>query len=66
MIGYVARDKSGELYVYSDKPNYDEDCGVWYGPEYIGVALIEDIAKEFEDLSYTDELIKVEINIKRI
>lgn len=66
MIGYIARDKNGELYVYSETPKYDEDYDVWYGSEYIGVTPTEDIAKEFEDLSYTDEPIKVEINIKRI
>lgn len=64
MIGYVARDKDGSLYLYDNCPVYEEEYGGWFGsPDMINIT---NQCDEFDDLHYTDEPVKVEINIKRI
>lgn len=64
MIGYIAKDRDGKLYLYSKKPKYDTIFKMWFS----GQKVIEITNKfpEFDSMSYTDEPIKVEINIKRI
>ena len=54
MIGYVAKDKDKEIYFYMEEPVYDDEREGWYSDS------------EFNTISYTDDPIKVEINIKRI
>ena len=65
MIGYIAKDRDNQLFLYDEKPEYEESIGQWVAGEYM---FIEDIniRNNFKDLSYTDEPIKVEINIKRV
>lgn len=62
MIGYVARDKTGELYLYNDLPIYDEKYGGWFAsPDMINIT---GYFPEFDDLHHTNDPVKVEINIK--
>lgn len=66
MIGYVAKDKNGEIYLHKELPKY-EDNGVYKGWFSSCDELnITNEFSEFDDLKYTDEPVKVEINIKRI
>ena len=64
MIGYVAKDKNGEVYLHIEEPVYEVELGGWYSsPDMINIT---GQFPEFDNMSYKDELIKVEINIKRI
>lgn len=64
MIGYVAKDKDDKLYLYSEKPEYHKDDGMWIGsPDYLDIT---GQFPEFNNMSYTDEPIKVEIKIERV
>ena len=64
MIGYVAKDKDGEIYLHTEEPAYDDELKGWYStPNMINIT---NQFPEFDIMSYTDEPIKVEINIKRI
>ena len=64
MIGYIARDKDGSLYLYDDCPIYNEKYGYWFGP--ICMTDITGQYPEFDNLQYTDEPVKVEIKFERI
>lgn len=64
MIGYVAKDKNGEVYIHMRKPHYDDDCEEWFSN--IEVIDITGQFPEFDSMSYTNEPVKVEINIKRV
>lgn len=64
MIGYVAKDKDGEIYLHTEKPIYSSDVVGWLSsPDMISIT---GQFPEFKNMSYTDEPVKVEINIKRI
>lgn len=64
MIGYVAKDKDGYIYLHTEKPTYHDDLGGWFSePELINIT---GHFHEFDDMFYTDEPIKVEINIKKV
>lgn len=64
MIGYVAKDKDGEIYLHTEEPVYEDELDGWYSsPDMINIT---GQFPEFDNMSYKDELIKVEINIKRI
>ena len=64
MIGYVAKDKDGEIYLHTKKLVYEDEFGSWYS--YPDIINITGQFPEFDNMSYTDEYIKVEINIERI
>ena len=64
MIGYVAKDKNGEVYLHTEEPTYADELEGWYSaPDIINIT---NQFSEFDNMSYTDEPIKVEINIKRV
>ena len=63
MIGYVAKDKDGEIYLHTEKPTYDGDFVGWFSWDAI---CITGQFSEFDDMSYTDEPIKVEIKLERV
>ena len=64
MIGYVAKDKDGEIYLHTEEPVYEDKLGGWYSsPDMINIT---GQFPEFDNMSYKDEFIKVEINIKKI
>ena len=64
MIGYVAKDKNGEIYLHRDKHEYDEELEGWYSePDMLHIT---DEFPEFDNISSDDEPVKVEINIKRV
>lgn len=63
MIRYVTKDKDGEVYIYTKKPIYHNVLEIWYS------SIMSNITgqfPEFDTMPYTEEPIKVEINIKRI
>ena len=64
MIGYVARDKDGEIYLHGEKSTYDDAIEGWYSA--LGMIDITEQFPEFDNMSYTDEPIKVEIKLERI
>ena len=41
-IKYAARDIGGDLYFYTDKPEYNKGTGMWEGPSYISAYLLTD------------------------
>lgn len=55
---YVARDKNGSLWLYSENPHREEACGVWYSG---CVNIMKLNRKEFPELKWEDELIKVKL-----
>lgn len=64
MIGYVAKDENGDVYLHIEKPTYDDELEGWFSTKEM--TDITGQFSEFDNMSYTDEPIKVEINIKRI
>ena len=63
MIGYVAKDANNTLYLYSNKPEYDKFSEMWFaGPDMIDIT---GQFSEFDNMSYIDEPIKVEIKLER-
>lgn len=65
MIGYIARDKDGLLYCHYTLPVRDED-NEWFWSDDDALFLKDECFPEFDNITYNDEPIKVEINIKRI
>lgn len=64
MIGYVAKDKSNEVYLHTEEPTYDNELEGWYSaPDMINIT---GQFPEFDSMSYTDEPIKVEIKLKKV
>ena len=64
MIGYVAKDKSGEIYLHTECPDYDDYSECWFSScEEINIT---NQFPEFDNMSYTDEPIKVEIKFERV
>ena len=65
MIGYVARDKDGDIYLYTEEPTYDYVIESWFSnnPEFINIT---GQFHEFDNMSYKDEPIKVEIKLEKV
>ena len=64
MIGYVAKDRDGEIYLHTEEPFYDDYAECWFSsPEEVRIT---GQFPEFDDMSYKDEPIKVEIKLERI
>lgn len=64
MIGYIAKDKDGQIYIHTEKPEYNDDFNAWFScPDCINIT---GEYSEFDNMSYTDEPIKVEIKLERI
>ena len=64
MIGYVARDKSGQLDLHPDKPVYEDEYEGWFSnPDCLNIT---DGFHEFDNLDYMDEPIKVIIKLKQL
>lgn len=64
MIGYVAKDKNGEVYLHTEEPSYEDGLEGWYSaPDMINIT---GQFSEFDNISYTDEPIKVEINLTKV
>jgi hypothetical protein len=67
MIAFIATDSDGEIWLYTEKPEKNEDMGYWFssGKDY-PADFIED---QFPHLSpkWTDEKpIQIEIHVKAI
>ena len=64
MIGYVARDKNGELYLHPELPHYEEEYVGWFStPDCLNIT---GQFSEFDNISYEDEPIKVIIKLKQL
>ena len=64
MIGYVAKDKNGEIYLHTEEPTYDNELEGWYSaPDMINIT---NQFTEFDNISYTDKPIKVEIKLEKV
>ena len=62
MIGYVAKDRNEEVYLHIEKPAYDDELEGWYSaPDMINIT---GQSSKFDNMSYTDEPIKVEIKVE--
>ena len=64
MIGYVAKDKNGRVYLHTEEPTYDNELEGWYS--YYGMINITGEFSKFDTISYTDKPIKVEIKFERV
>lgn len=64
MIGYVAKDADGEVYLHNKKPSFDEKYKGWFAD--CDMLNITNKFSEFDDLKYTDDPVKVEINLTKI
>ena len=63
MIGYIAKDKDGNVYLYSEEPYYDKSYEGWFSPEMLNIT---NEFEEFNSLNYRDKPVRVEIKLKRI
>lgn len=64
MIGYVAKDKDGEMYLHTEEPIYDGYAECWFSsPEEVRIT---EQFPEFDNISYTDKPIKVEIKLRKV
>ena len=64
MIGYVAKDKNGEVYLHTEEPAYDDRLKGWYSaPDMINIT---NQFSEFDNMSYNDKPIKVEIKLEKV
>ena len=64
MIGYVAKDKDKQVYLHAEEPIYDDYLKGWYSaPDMLNIT---NQFPEFDNMSYTDEPIKVEIKIEKV
>ena len=64
MIGYVAKDKNGQVYLHPDKPVYEDEYEGWFSNQ--NCLNITEQFPEFDSMSYTDEPIKVEIKLEKV
>ena len=64
MIGYVAKDKDGEVYLHEKEPYYDYKQEGWFSN--LNMYCITKQFPEFNNMSYTDEPIKVEIKLEKV
>lgn len=68
MTMWIARDPNGELYLFDEKPYYRVDYGFWmhhpYAPLNADKMVIHDIYGEFEDITFENSPIEVELKIK--
>ena len=64
MIGYVAKDRDREIYLYEKEPTYDNELEGWNST--LEMINITGQFPEFNNMSYTDKPIKVEIKLERI
>lgn len=64
MIGYVAKDKNGEVYLHPEEPAYNDELEGWYSaPDMINIT---GQFPEFNNMSYKYEPIKVEIKLEKV
>lgn len=64
MIGYVAKDKNKEIYLHTEKPICDDELKGWYSaPDMINIT---GQFPEFDNMSYVDKPIKVEIKLEKV
>ena len=64
MIGYVARDRSDLLYFHYTLPVRDAVNEWWSDDD--AFALKSELVSEFNNLTYNDEPVKVELTIKKV
>lgn len=64
MIGYVTKDLDGALYFHYNMPERDDE-NEWWWSDTNSFNLVGDF-KEFDTLTYYDDPVKVEFNMKRI
>lgn len=62
MIGYVARDLGGDLYLHQEEPTKEIDG--WYSQDFFQIT--DDMFPEFKDITYEEGPVKVEFNIKKV
>ena len=66
MIGYVARDEDGNIYLHRTEPVIEEFARrKAYYSEYFFV-LFDDDFPELKDITFDNSPVKVEINIKKV
>ena len=65
MIGYIARDKDGSLYFHYTFPVKDDDREWWWSDDD-SFELKREFFPEFSNITYNNNPVKVELNIKRI
>lgn len=64
MIGYVAKDKNGEVYLHGNPPEYEEDYDGWFSePDMLNIT---NEFSEFDNLTYKDKPVKVEIKLEKV
>ena len=61
MIGYVARDKNGLIFLHKDKPELDKKLEGWFSNDFY--ELSDEMFPELTTLTYENSPLKVEFNI---
>lgn len=65
MIGYIARDKSNQLYIHPTLPVYDDENEWWWSNDD-AFAVKDEWFEGAEDIKFEHGPIKVELNLKVI
>lgn len=52
-LKYAAKDYGGDIYFYTDKPEYDKESKMWEGPRYVSAYLLTD--EPFNAIKVEDE-----------
>ena len=64
MIGYIAKDGDGQVYLHVQEPVYDDTFDMWFSsPDSINIT---GEFPGFDTISCNDEPIKVEIKLERV
>lgn len=64
MIGYVARDEDGQVYLHRIKPYFDKELRSWFSD--CDMLCITNKFPEYDNLTWRDAPVKVEINLTKI
>ena len=64
MIGYLARDKNGDLYLHNEKPELDYELQAYYSNKYDSIS--NNLFPEFAKITYENSPIKVKFDIELV
>ena len=63
MVGYVAKDEDGSLFLYEEEPEWDDEHGMWMCINNIQITE-QSLLDKFSYLTSDDEPVPVEIKLE--
>ena len=64
MIGYIAKDEDGQLYLHRVEPTFDEELRGWFSE--CDMLCITNEFPEYDNLTWRDTPIKVELKLENV